>query len=244
MKNTMTKVLLTSAAIISSATAYSEVLPGLWFGVAEVTQVNEVFHDSTDKTTTKAVKYPFNLQLVLHTDKSGSTKLLREVFVMQTKGDTNKQRVLITDQAKITNYEGIIKRGDNKLSAVRFVSPSFDFGTDTSVQELALTGSIDRTNNTKITGSITLDKNHPLNPMRHQYNPAHKEGLTISRNFTITIQQPVAGKKVKPSQGKTLLSGTYEETLTGLHKEILKVSGNIQLNRVSNITKLNSVDGS
>lgn len=244
MKNTMTKVLLTSAAIISSTAAYSEVLPGLWYGVAEVTQVNEVFHESGDKSVTKDVKYPFNLQLILHTDKSGNTKLLREVFVMQTKGDANKQRVLITDQTKVTNYEGIVRRGDNKLSAVRFTSPSFDFGTDTSVQELVLAGSIDKTNNSTITGSITLDKNHPLNPMRHQFNPEHKEGLTVSRNFTITIKDPVAGKKVKPSQGKTLLSGVYEETLTGLHKEILKVSGNIQLTRVSNITKLNSVDGS
>ena len=240
MKTILNKLFLSVTALLISTPAFTDILPGLWLGVVEVKQVNEVFHRSTNKTVPKDVKYPFNLQILLHTDENGKTKMLREVYIMQTKGTLNKKRVLITDVSKIKDYEGIIRRGDNKLAAVRFVSPSFDFGQDALQQTLLLEGSVNNTNNSKISGSLSLSSDHPINPMKHQYSPDHKEGFSVKRDFSMTIKLPVAGSNTKPNEGKTFLKGIYEESITGLHKEVLKVSGDLQLNRVNSIAVLNA----
>jgi hypothetical protein len=179
----------------------------------------------------------------MHTDASGKTKLLKEVFVMQTKdgntSDDKIKRVLVTDQKKIKNYDGIIRKGDNKLVAVRLTTPSFDF--DRSKNHWELVGAIKSDDGSTIKGEHVMhDKLHATNPFRHQFHPEHKEGFTLDRSFTITIKNPNKGNKAAPTQGRSKLSGIYTETIVGLHKAPLKVSGTINLNRVSQIDILNA----
>lgn len=237
--------LLSFALLSVSTTLSAEILPGLWLANVEIDKVNEVHSSTTNADTLTAVSYPFNLQLLLHSDAAGNTKLLKEVFVMQTKdGDTDDDvvnRVLITDETKIGNYDGIIRRGDNKLVAIRLTTPSIDF--DKAVSALSLSGSINSDDGTTIIGNnIMHAKNHPTNPFRHQFHPSHKEGFDIDRSFTITIQNPSTDNTTEPTEGLSNLKGTYEETLMGLHKATLKVSGSITMNRVSMIQTLDPVE--
>lgn len=229
------KNILFTAIFLGATCAYPQTLPGLWLGTVEVDKVNEVHSNSTDTSLVTPVKYPFNLQFVFHTDSSGITKLLKEVYIMQSK-DKNSVRVLVTDETRLSDFEGIILKGDNKLVAVRFTSPSIDFNP--SQNEIALAGSIGNGAGTVISGTdVIQDKNHPTNPFRHQFHPNHKEGITISRSFSITIQAP--DSQAATDIGQTRLIALYEETLVGLHKVPLKVSGSMTLTQISSIGKLN-----
>jgi hypothetical protein len=160
---------------------------------------------------------------------------------MQTKDNTNTKRVLITDETRLGDFEGIIRKGDNKLVPVRFTSPSIDFNMAQNTIDVG--GSIDNSaGSTIVASNIYHDKLHPTNPFRHQFHPNHKEGLTINRSFSITITAPAstAGTGNTASNvGKTTLKGTYAETLTGLHKVPLKVSGSVILTQISTIEILN-----
>jgi len=224
--------------LLSSTLLSAKVLSGLWFANIEIDKVNEVHSDSKNIAVLTPVSYPFNLQLLIHTDASGNTKLLKEVFVMQTKDgnttDDKIKRVLVIDEKKIKDYDGIIRRGDNKLVAVRLTTPSFDF--DTSKKYWELEGAVNSDDGSTIKGNhIIHDKNHPTNPFRHQFHPEHKEGFTLDRSFAIVIKNSNKEKIANPTKGDTKLSGIYTETIIGLHKAPLKVSGTINLNRVSQI---------
>ena len=232
MKRNIKKI-LTSTLLVSSSTLYAGSFSGLWLGTVEVDKVNEVFSASTDANTPKEVKYPFNLQFIFHVNGSGNVKLLKEVYLMQTKDEG--KRVLVTDEKRLNDFEGIIRKGDNKLVPVRFTSPSIDF--DTTKTEIALSGTI---NNTLTATNILHGKLHPTNPFRHQFHPNHKEGRDVTRSFKISIETTAPGEKVAPNVGKTKLVGHYEETLLGLHKAPLKVSGNIILTLISQVDSLNA----
>lgn len=235
------KQIIWGATLLASLPLYASNLSGLWLASVEVNKVNEVHSSSVDINTPTKVKYSFNLQFIFHMDAGGSTKLLKEVYIMQTKANINKKRVLVTDEKRLSDFEGIIRKGDNKLVPVRFTSPSIDF--DSTKNSIALTGSIsNNVGSTIIAQNIIHDKLHPTNPFRHQFHPNHKEGLTINRSFTITIKAPnsTAGTgNTSPNVGKTKLLGTYEETLVGLHKVPLKVSGSVILTQISTIGILN-----
>jgi hypothetical protein len=232
MKRTIKKMLM-STLLVSSSTLYAGEISGLWLGTVEVDKVNEVFSASTDADTPKEVKYPFNLQYIFHVNGSGNVKLLKEVYIMQTKDEG--KRVLVTDEKRLNDFEGIIRKGDNKLVPVRFTSPSIDF--ETTKTEIGLGGHI---NTTLTSPNILHAKLHPTNPFRHQFHPNHKEGRDVTRSFKISIDAPEAGDKLAPSVGKTKLVGRYEETLLGLHKAALKVSGNIILTLISQVDSLNA----
>lgn len=226
---------------MGASSVLAKPLAGLWMANIEVDKVNEVHSASIDVDTPKAVKYPFNLQFIFHMDRAGNTKLLKEVYVMQTKGVETKKRVLITDERRLSDFEGIIRKGDNKLVPVRLSSPSIDF--ESAQSEIDLVGKIDSSNGSSIIGNAIIhDKLHPTNPFRHQFHPNHKEGRTITRSFKITVQAPSipAGEGNTPSNiGRTKLYAEYEETMLGLHKVALKVSGSAILTQVSRVDKLN-----
>lgn len=239
MKRTIKKMFL-STLLVSSSTLYAGEFSGLWLGTVEVDKVNEVFSGSTDANTPKKVKYPFNLQFLFHVNGSGVVSLLKEVYIMQNKDNGN--RVLVTDEKKFNDFEGIIRKGDNKLVPVRFTSPSIDF--DTTKSKIVLTGQI---NSTFTSPNILHGKLHPTNPFRHQFHHNHEKGRDVTRSFKISIKAPSqkAGTgKTATNVGKTKLEGRYEETLIGLHKAPLKVSGSIMLTRISQVDSLNpSVSG-
>ena len=67
---------------------------------------------------------------------------------------------------------------------------------------------------------------------------AGQESFTINRNcqFTFTADPPdgnyVAG------WGTTVLGGTYLESISGLHKQVLQVGGTFRMRRISEIASI------
>ena len=105
--------------------------------------------------------------------------------------------------------------------------------------------------------------NDPTNPFLHQYHPDHDnltarfdpiplpEGVTaatakisdglevpaITRacTFTFTAAPPVGSTAPLSAWGSSIIGGTYSETITGAHKNLIQVDGTFELRRASEI---------
>ena len=81
-------------------------------------------------------------------------------------------------------------------------------------------------------GTLTLDPFHRTNPFRHAFSQRHPRGPAITRELTIVFDpaQGIAGR----------LRGSYSETITGLTKSTLELSGRVHLQRVSSVDTLDT----
>ena len=81
-----------------------------------------------------------------------------------------------------------------------------------------------------LAGQLTLDPFHRSNPFRHAFHRDLTKGPQISRSMSIVFDpdQPVAGR----------LTGTCSETITGLIKTNLTLTGRVELTRVSTVDSL------
>lgn len=81
-----------------------------------------------------------------------------------------------------------------------------------------------------VTATINLDPFHRSNPFRHAYHQNLPKGPNINRSITITFdaEQPVADR----------LQGSFTETIQGLIKSDLTVSGRVEFRRISNVATL------
>lgn len=264
--NKIIQASLTSLLFLSlQPVAFGADSKGLWLGKVEVKYINQVHGALTEGEGTnkvdmtecevyppdssapcdpvempQPVPHPFHLEMLLHVDSGGVVNLLREVYVMQTKktDDSNSKRVLITKESELSKHEGIIRR-NGKLVGVRLTGISFPFSMNSDRQPVS-SGSLSKGGTLLI--SLSQGKSHPTNPFRHQYHPTHGEGTEIARSIVININSAKSGDGVDPKQGFAEFSGVYSETLAGLHKNDLKVAGNILLTRVSTIGVLNAVE--
>jgi len=100
---------------------------------------------------------------------------------------------------------------------------------------------------------IPLDFNDPLNPFKHKYHPDHdnldydfstphpegRESYTVIRSIELDFTPDDPDGLALPGWGDTRLGGSYQEHITGLHKESLHVAGDFRLHQVSRIPILN-----
>ena len=204
---------------------------------------------NTTVTTAALTSTPatLDLRLMLHVDSEGMVRLLKEVIQMY---DSKNQRfVLLTDHTLVPDYTGVASR-DGKPVGRRLSAAGFDFAGPF----VQCSGGV--STNGIVTCAITLASNHPTNPFLHRYHPDHdnlddryeevvEDAYEIKRNITITFDSrypPDSDKPIRtapPGWGYSMLGGTYTETLTGLHKDDISVSGPFFLQRVANTAKLN-----
>ena len=252
------------AALAAGGTpqAQSQGFAGLWIGSASVTDVN-VAHsgilvtngfDSQGRAlvvervgfdpTPKPVRTPAELRLLVHVDTNGTARLLKQVIQMwQEPVYTNDvsgvlyqsvagRHVLLTDDTLVPQYTGVASR-DTELAGRRFSSIAFDFpGTS-----LAFTGSF-AYNQSLLTTNI-LPKSWPTNPFRHKYHPDHQSDASYDVVRVIGLRLKPATPDSPPDYGYRLLQGTYEETVSGLHKTNIFAAGTFTLQRVSSTGILN-----
>lgn len=221
--------------IASAQTGAVPDLTGLWVGQIEITRVNES-GSQTETGIPTATSHPFEMRIILHADARGQVRLLWNVMIMQKRhtdaaGNEVLTRVLVTDKTLLSTYEGIVRR-DGKLTGVRLSSPAFRF--DPSLNELPLSGNLGP--GRSVSGSLILTPDHPINPFRHKYHPDHRTGREISRQFTLNFDDD---QGTTPETGLSKLRGTYQETVTGLHKIPVKAEGTFSLRRISAIGTLN-----
>jgi hypothetical protein len=218
--------------LICYSISFADSNTGLWMGQIEVNKVNEVV-SKTDTQTPSDVKYPFDMNILLHVDASGKVSLLRHVTLMQKIEDGGTaRRVLITDDSLLPEYEGIVRK-DGKLVGMRMGSLGFEFEPEKNSLELSGILAAGQS----LEGQMTLSDNHPVNPFKHMYHPDHKNGIIIVRNIVLNIDKNQLSND--PEKSTFNLTGSYNETITGLHKIPLKVQGVFNLQRISEIDTLN-----
>ncbi len=238
---------------------------GLWVGTATITNVNEA--SSAQPLTPRPTRSPFNLRLLLHVTAEAKPRLLKDVVQMwQESTRTNDgaghlvvdkpgRFVLLTDETLLPQFEGGALRGGQPVGR-RLSTVDYDFPAGSS-NYLAMTGTFAFGQTASC--SITLDPNFPTNPFRHKYHPdhdnkdrlfqplppnlpvEHQEVYRISRTVELTFSatDPAGAALSSIEYGDSAMGGTYRETIVGLHKTNLVVSGTFRLTRVNNSPVLN-----
>jgi hypothetical protein len=235
----------------------AKALAGLWIGSATLNAVSEAH--SSDPTVVTPVKSEMNLRLIVHVDDAGQARLLKEVIQMWRDGtftnnvdgdqvvDKPGEYVLLTDDSLIPRFEGAGLR-DGEPVGRRTSTMGYDFPADAGNNFLNLSGFF--AIGQSLTGALEISHDHPTNPFRHKFHPDHDnlnerfdgpavEAFTPTRQVRLEFAaSPPEGPDV-PDFGYNAMGGTYRETITGIHKNPIHVSGTFRLTRVSLIAQLN-----
>ena len=103
---------------------------------------------------------------------------------------------------------------------------------------VALSGNVGAGGSTgTLSGVSSLGASHVLNPYRHQDHPEHRAGYDVSRAMTLrfaaTDPDSTRGRLALTSIGT--LVGSYEEEISGLTPDAIRVSGSFRLRRVADV---------
>ncbi|MDY7095068.1 MAG: hypothetical protein SX243_19000 [Acidobacteriota bacterium] len=229
---------------------------GLWVGSASVNGVSEA---QTGGAVPKSTGRDFSFRLLVHVDGFGQARLLKEVIQLWQDGtmapdpddptaltvDTPGNYVLLTDDSLIPNFQGASLRDGvpvgYRLSTVGYDFPGQSVDLDGS---FAIGGTLSCT--------LTLGSDFPTNPFKHGFHPDHdnldaqflaprEEAYAVTRSmvFEFAASDPDVRGGVEPDLGDSFMAGTFRETLSGLHRNDIFVSGTFRLRRVAATPVLN-----
>lgn len=252
-----TRFMIPVSAEKANATAGMNQYAGLWVGLATINAVSEVNSASNDPTPTKS---EMNLRLILHVNASGQARLLKEVIQMWRNGTTaddgngnqvvtkTGSYVLLTDDALIPQFSGATLR-DGESVGRRLSTAGYDFPDNATNNYVNLTGSFGI--GLSLFATLTMPYDSPTNPFKHKFHPDHDnlnarfdgpavESYTTTRQIQLSFEaSPPPGGPAVPDYGYSLMGGTYRETINGLHKKAIHLSGTFRLTRLSEIAVLN-----
>jgi hypothetical protein len=88
-----------------------------------------------------------------------------------------------------------------------------------------------------LVATMALPSDHPLNPYRHRYHPEHGVGFDISRSTRLEFGATLAGGGApadaeSPFATVGVVTGVYEDTITGLTQEPIRLRGSFRLRRL------------
>ncbi|MCA9410860.1 MAG: hypothetical protein KC944_06600 [Candidatus Omnitrophica bacterium] len=240
---------------------------GLWVGTVALDSVN-IPADASDPNTPRPTERDYQFRIIVHVDANGQARLLQQVFLMFTEGtliddpndpsippskivDEPGQYRLITDEALLDQVSGSILR-DGKTVGRRFSSTAFPFIDPIDIESSGDFGVA----STVSSVTIVLDYDDPLNPFKHKYHPDHdnldrrfenqlgpgNESFTIIRGIEMEFTEDDPDGFASVGLGDTLLVGFYRETIDGLHRDDLHVSGTFRLKKMSSVDTLNQVN--
>ena len=184
-----------------------------------------------------ATAAPFKLRTLLHLSDGGTARLLSEVYLGQL--------ALAPNNVGLCTSEALLKQ-DAFGSAMCFSSSHLP------MDQVITAGSGSFATGQTLTRVITVPYNDATNPFVHAYHPDHDnkdargeslgagvESPTITRTcqFIFTASPP-AGSSVTSGWGSSVIGGNYIETMTGVHKDPLILSGTFELRRASPIGTL------
>lgn len=188
------------------------------------------------------------LRTLMHIDDANNSRLLSKVFLGQLK-DAPHDLGITTSESEL--------KADALETARRLAAVHLPAGWVSTPAPTAIPGTV--------THAVTVPSDDATNPFLHQYHPDHDNldarfapitlpngvtqfnaklsdgveapAVTRTCQFTFTASPP-PGSQVSTGWGGSVIGGTYSETLTGLHKLPLTVSGRFELRRVSEIGTL------
>lgn len=220
---------------------------GLWVGSVMLNGVSNV--NAANVTATQPVDAPLTMKLLLHSSPQG-LYLLKQVYLL---GDynvpDNVRTVLVTQDSALPNYTPLaLARGKNL--GYRLSSSAFDFAGS----KLELNGNL--AVGALAEGTLLLSPTLSTHPLLHSWHPDHDNRRDdnfepIGANeFSSTFDQEVweitralrfQVETVQPASADSGLGrivGSYQETITGMHKQPVVMSGKFFLERISLITDL------
>ena len=178
-------------------------------------------------TTPKA----FPLRIILHSDNSGTVRLLSQVF-QGTLAASPYPIGICTKESRL--------KADAKSSAQLLVAAHLP-------PETAISGTGSLVLGQTVTHTATLAYNAPTNPYVHTYHPDHDnrnarfdgsvaagvESPAITRVFSFTFTTTAPDSTSAIGWGSSVIGGTYSETVTGLQRKPITATGTFLLRRVS-----------
>ncbi|QJE96926.1 hypothetical protein [Luteolibacter luteus] len=212
----------------SSATKSS--LAGLWIG--DIT-LNQVSNASTATGNTPA---SFPLRTLLHVADDGTASLLSKVFIGKLAAGAHDLGIC-TEESLLDS--------SSLATAQRLVAAHMP------LDRVLSSGSGSVALGDTLTRTIQIPFNDPTNPFVHQYHPDHDnknargqavgagvESYNVTRTCTFTFTaSPLPGSQ--PSGwGSNTIGGTYEETITGLHRNPTTLTGTFELRRANELGTL------
>lgn len=175
--------------------------------------------------------------------------------------------VLLTEPSLISKYEGIRTVGNKsigrRLSSAAFGTSKPD-ATQTAKYHHNLVSTqfpvklvaMDSATSAIISCEIVLDYDDPLNPFKHKFHPDHdnlslrfdgmldegKESYQITRTVGLEFKaKNPEGNTLESNWGDAEVGGIYHETLSGIHKNTINVSGTFILKHTLSVENLNDI---
>ena len=177
----------------------------------------------------------FRLRLIVHVDATGTAKLLSNVYygvldnAESSLGFTLRQKGLKPDAL-------------GKATRITAVHLPLDVAA-------TLAGPFTPAGQTSVT--VSLPHTDATNPFLHTYHPDHDnldarfsaasladgvESHAVTRTITLTMD--AGSLDGDPAWGANSLTGSYAESVSGLHKDTIGVEGRFTLRRLSEVTTL------
>lgn len=217
-------------------------LAGLWIGEALVNAIES--KPQADAVTPTGRSYP--LRYILHVEDDGTARILSQVFMGRLSSPGNPIGLC-------TKEDGLLST--DKANARRIVAAHMPLDRELGggTGSVAIPGTLART--------ISLPFDESTNPFVHQFHPDHdnknargvpslvagQESYSVTREVTFNFTtSPPAGNTVTAGWGSSVIGGTYEEVINGLHKDStgigtgngLNVTGTFELRRISELGTL------
>ena len=201
---------------------------GLWVGKALISEVSAPYYSATELLATEQ---QFPLRLLVHIDGAGYAYLMQSVVLaVEKEGGADASIQLYTDAGAVPSTMDMIQ-----LASAAF--PPF---------EPMNMGLVDSLTAGVLTGRVEVGCNDPVNPFLSVYNPQHDnrspdgvtytnavESYSITRDLSLTFEEPDTEQPIKVTWGSTTIAGTYAETLQGVRRESILTSGPFILSRIS-----------
>ncbi len=214
------------------ASAQVTSLAGLWIGDISIDGVASKVTGYTGTATAQT----FPLRTLLHLDSAGTARLLSQVFMGKLAPSPNNFGLCTVESALLST---------DKAHASRLVAAHLppDTVVSTGTGSVAIGQTLVRT--------VVIPYNDRTNPFVHQYHPDHDnkdarfqpvgngiESYTVTRacSFQFTATPPAGTSSL--GWGSSVIGGTYTETLTGLHRQPIVITGTFVLRRVSELGEI------
>jgi hypothetical protein len=216
--------------ILLPATARRDSLAGLWVGEARVTAVTSKAQEDAIKPTDPKTAFP--LRYLVHVADDGTARVLSQVFLGTLEAGAHAYGIC-------TKESGL--QSTSKAKAMRLVATHLPLdrvlGGESGSGTFGLGATLNR--------NIVLAYDDPANPFVHQYHPDHDNLDANGTKLAAGVESYNVTRAVKfefaptspgtPGWGSSVMGGTYSETITGLHKDALKVTGTFELQRLSEL---------
>ena len=253
-----------------SASSDSDPRAGLWVGNAVIHQVNQAATGSSVPLDT-ALDFQFRLliHVAANGDINLLQKVVlgwtNGVYATNNAGLKNVLLpgcfVLLTDDSKISRFSGSVVR-DGIVTGRRLSSAAFGFDRPVSIFPQNPSVRFGQTN-TQFKCNVLLGYDDGLNPFKHVFHPDHNnlddsyqplevktngylltytdESLSVNRLITLQFAATDPDHLSIPGWGDNQLGGTYDEVITGLHKNPIHAVGTFHLFHASDVPVLNNL---